>query len=267
MTPRGLLSIIFLFAFSSGLLAAVGVSVEDDFFSPANLTIAAGTTVQWTNNGSNQHTVTSGTGSPDGTFDSGLLNTGKTFSFTFNSVGTYPYYCQVHGTSMSGTITVNCPSKSQLLKNRGFESGNTRWTTSPTNSVINNTSAFSPRSGSWKAQLNGKGTSNTQYLYQGVTISSLACTATLTFYLRVSSTETTNQANDTLKVQILSSGGAVLKTLATFSNLNKGTSYVRKSFNLINFKGSTIRVKFTGAENSSLKTTFLIDDTGLTITE
>ncbi|MBL8111641.1 MAG: hydrolase, partial [Acidobacteria bacterium] len=52
-------------------------------------------------------------------------------------------------------------------------------------------------------------------------------------------------------------------TLATYSNLNKGTTYVQKSFNVAAYKGQTIRVHFNGTEDSSLQTSFLVDDTAL----
>jgi plastocyanin len=81
-------------------------------FSPANLTVSAGTMVTWKNDDAVAHTVTSATGSPD-TFNSGNVGGGGTFSHTFGSAGTYPYYCTIHGangappTGMHGTITVN----------------------------------------------------------------------------------------------------------------------------------------------------------------
>lgn len=75
-------------------------------FNPANKTIAVGTTLKWINKDNTTHTVTSGTpGTPSSTFDSGNLSTNGEFSFTFNTVGTYNYYCRIH-TSMTGTITV-----------------------------------------------------------------------------------------------------------------------------------------------------------------
>ena len=55
----------------------------------------------------------------------------------------------------------------------------------------------------------------------------------------------------------------VLSTLATYSNLNKSTSYVLKTFDLTAFKGQTIRVYFLGTEDSSLQTSFVIDDTAV----
>lgn len=78
-------------------------------FSPADLSIAAGTTVTWVWQSSG-HSLFSGAGcSPDSQFSSnGLQNTGYTMSHTFNTPGTYPFYCGVHcGSNMKGTITVH----------------------------------------------------------------------------------------------------------------------------------------------------------------
>jgi len=78
------------------------VSIEDFFFSPANMTIAPGTTVTWVNNGQAPHTSTA----DDGTWDSGTLRPGESFSFTFDQAGTYTYLCTIHP-DMTGAITVS----------------------------------------------------------------------------------------------------------------------------------------------------------------
>ena len=78
------------------------------FFVPSSLTIAQGDTVMWVWSASG-HSSTSGTpGSPDGMWDSGVLSMGSTFSFTFNSAGSFPYYCTPHGLccGMVGSVTV-----------------------------------------------------------------------------------------------------------------------------------------------------------------
>lgn len=77
------------------------ITIASFTFSPASLTIKAGTKVTWTNNDSVAHTVTA----DKGTFDSGPLSTGQSFSFTFNSPGTYSYHCSIHR-GMMATITV-----------------------------------------------------------------------------------------------------------------------------------------------------------------
>ena len=77
------------------------VSIVDFGFEPADLTVAAGTTVTWTNTGAATHTVTWS----DGTPESSGLTSGATYQRTFDAAGSFPYVCGIHG-SMSGTITV-----------------------------------------------------------------------------------------------------------------------------------------------------------------
>src|SRR5437868_2548687 len=117
---------------------------------------------------------------------------------------------------------------SQLLLNPGFELGNNgNWTT--TSGVIDNSPGRPARSGSWKAWLDGYGATHTDYAYQQVTIPSSATSATLTFWLRIDTSETTTTtAYDKLSVQILDSAGNLLQTLATYSNLNANSTYAQK---------------------------------------
>ena len=58
--------------------------------------------------------------------------------------------------------------------------------------------------------------------------------------------------------------GATTTTPAAYSNLNKSTSYVQKTLNVLAYKGKTVTVKFLGQEDSSLRTSFVIDDVALT---
>lgn len=86
------------------------VFIQNMAFSPANKTIAVGTTIKWTNYDGYAHTVTSGVpGTPSGLFDSGNIASNKTFSYTFTQAGTYNYFCKIHN-SMRGTITVQSSS-------------------------------------------------------------------------------------------------------------------------------------------------------------
>jgi plastocyanin len=79
------------------------VAIKNFAFAPASLSVTAGTTVTWTNQDSDAHTVTSaGTGGPLG---SKALNTGDTFRFTFTKAGTYRYLCTIHP-FMTATVTV-----------------------------------------------------------------------------------------------------------------------------------------------------------------
>jgi plastocyanin len=79
----------------------VEVRIDNFTFTPANVTIAPGTTVTWINHDDVPHTATSTTRA----FASAALDTDEKFSFTFSKAGTFPYYCAVHP-HMTGQITV-----------------------------------------------------------------------------------------------------------------------------------------------------------------
>jgi len=151
----------------------------------------------------------------------------------------------------------------ELLLNRGFESGSVNWTA--TASVITNSTGQTPRTGSFYAWLDGYGTTHTDSLFQQITIPSTANSATLSFWLNITTAETTTTtAFDRLQVQVRNSSNTVLTTLATFSNLNKTTGYVLRTFDVTPFAGQTVRIYFLGTEDSSLQTSFVIDDTSCT---
>lgn len=84
----------------------VTVSMGDNFFEPAEVTVEPGTTVTWVQEGENPHTSTS----YDGLWDSGMIagSSGESFSFTFEEPGTYEYFCAPHEQlGMVGTVTVS----------------------------------------------------------------------------------------------------------------------------------------------------------------
>jgi hypothetical protein len=147
----------------------------------------------------------------------------------------------------------NC-SGAQLLTNTGFESGNTGWTAS--SGVITNSSSQAAHAGSYKAWLDGYGTTHTDTLSQTVTIPSGCSGATLSFWLHVDTDETGTTAFDKLTV------AARGTTLATYSNVNGTSGYVQKTLT-ISGTGSTT-VTFTGTEGTQIATSFVIDDVTLT---
>ncbi|MDX1533955.1 MAG: plastocyanin/azurin family copper-binding protein, partial [Nitrosopumilaceae archaeon] len=67
-------------------------------YLPPSVSVNVGDTVSWDNVDTAAHTVTSGTPAdgPDGEFDSSLLMGGKTFEVTFDTAGSYDYFCMVH---------------------------------------------------------------------------------------------------------------------------------------------------------------------------
>jgi plastocyanin len=77
------------------------VSIVDFAFEPADLTVAVGDTVTWTNTGAATHTVKWQDGEPE----SERLESGETYERTFDTAGSFPYVCGIHS-QMTGTITV-----------------------------------------------------------------------------------------------------------------------------------------------------------------
>lgn len=165
----------------------------------------------------------------------------------------------LHNGTSGGTTPPPPPPSGNLLANPGFESGNTGWTASA--GVIDNSSTQPARTGSWKAWLAGYGETHTDTLAQSVTIPA-ATNATLGFYLQVVTRESGTTAYDTLKVQVVS--GTTTTTLATYSNANASSGYVARTLDLSAYAGRTVTLRFVGAEDSALATSFLVDDTTLT---
>ncbi|RAG87195.1 hypothetical protein DN069_02690 [Streptacidiphilus pinicola] len=211
----------------------------------------------------------SATGLPAGLSISsaGLISGTPTTAATSNVTVTASSGTASGSTSFTWTISSSggggCTSPGQKLGNPGFESGSASpW--SMTAGVLNNDTVSEPaHSGSWDAWLDGYGTTHTDTLAQSVAIPA-GCSASFSFWLHIDTDETTTTtAYDTLKVQVLSSSGSVLGTLATYSNLNANNGYSQHSFNLSSYAGQTVTLKFTGSEDASLQTSFVIDDTAL----
>ncbi|MDP2875274.1 MAG: Ig-like domain-containing protein, partial [Holophaga sp.] len=167
------------------------------------------------------------------------------------------------GTSTSVGFTVsNTIIGVERITNGGFEVATTPWT--GTTAAIGTWSAQPAFEGTRNAWLGGDGKTRTEALYQSVTIPSTATSATLSFYLHIDTAETTaSTAYDKLAVQILSTTGKVLQTLATYSNLNKATGYALRTFDVSAHKGKTVRVNFKSTEDSTLQTSFAIDKVSL----
>jgi len=87
---------------------AATVTIQNFAFVPASVTVPRGTTVTWVNQDPVNHRVLNDAGgsiAEGALFSSGSLPQGGTYSFTFNTPGTYPYHCSIHP-SMKGTVIV-----------------------------------------------------------------------------------------------------------------------------------------------------------------
>ena len=244
--------------------------------NPGNQTGTVGTAVSLqihaTDSASGQTLTYSATGLPAGlsiNSSSGLISGTPTTASTSSVTVTAKDTTNASG-SASFTWTISSSgggcTAAQLLGNPGFETGSAApWTS--TAGVINpNGAGETAHSGNWYAWLDGYGFTHTDTLAQTITIPANCVTATFSFWLHIDTAETTRTtAYDVLKVQVLNSSGTVLSTLATFSNLNAITGYLQHSYSLNSFIGQTITLKFTGSEDASLQTSFVVDDTAANV--
>ncbi len=185
------------------------------------------------------------------------------------------YNATITGTSGSLThsiteaLTITVPSgSSQLIVNPGFETGTaTPWTMS-TGTLCSNSSCSGEvaRGGTWFDWLDGYGSAHTDTLSQTVVIPAGKTSAMLQFYMHIDTSETTTTtANDKLTVAVYNTSGTLLGTLNTYSNLNANTGYSVHNLTMTPYIGQTVVVKFTGVENASNQTSFVIDDVNLNV--
>ncbi|SFW73060.1 PKD domain-containing protein [Amycolatopsis australiensis] len=192
--------------------------------------------------------------------DGGLTN-GQPYYYRISAVNSIGEGAQ----STEATATPSGCAPRQLLGNPGFETGTAApWSTS--SGVVADNTAEPAHTGSWDAWLDGYGSTHTDTLSQPVTMPSGCSRYQLGYWQHIDTAETTTTTKyDTLKVQVLNSAGTVLATLATYSNLDHNTGYSQKTFDLAPYAGQQITLKFTGAEDYTRQTSFVIDDTAITV--
>jgi plastocyanin len=93
------------------IMVGASVPTNGQFYEPNNVETTVGSMVTWVNDDTAPHTVTSGIvennrPTPDGSFDSGIMNAGDSFPFVLDKAGEYPYYCTIHPW-MTGKVTSN----------------------------------------------------------------------------------------------------------------------------------------------------------------
>jgi hypothetical protein len=152
----------------------------------------------------------------------------------------------------------------QLVANPGFEDGVTGW-----HGTLRDIGTFvdqQPRSGNNLAWLGGWGSARTESLYQNVSIPASGQNVKLSFWLNIDTAETTTTAaHDKLFVQLKDTDGHVIKTVATYSNLDRTNGYEQKSFDVSEHKGKAVQVYFRAIEDNGAQTSFMLDDITLTI--
>jgi hypothetical protein len=150
-----------------------------------------------------------------------------------------------------------CPGAGQKIVNPGFEQGQTGWTSTP--GVIGQWGPGRQLGGTWSAWLDGYGTTHTDTLSQTVTLPAGCTSYVLTFWLTINTADPTALPHDRLTVRL---GSTIL---AGYSNLNRAPGFMVKNFAVNAFAGQTVTLLFTGIEDATLQTSFLLDDVTLTV--
>ena len=207
------------------------------------------------------------------TFGDGGTSTVASPTHTYTAAGTYTVTETVKDSggvsaSKSASVTVATSGgggSTNVVTNGGFETSATPWTLSSGVYCTNSTcSGETAHSGTGFAWLDGYGSTHTDTASQSITIPAGKTSASLTFYLHIDTAETTTTtAYDKLTVSVTS--GSTTTTVGTYSNLNAATGYVLRTISLNAYIGKTVTLKFTGVEDSSLQTSFVLDDVAVTV--
>ncbi|MFJ9810557.1 M4 family metallopeptidase [Streptomyces sp. NPDC101158] len=153
------------------------------------------------------------------------------------------------------TPSPSTPPSGNALTNGTFEQGTSGWTQS--DDIITDSALQPARGGSWYAWMMGYGTDAIESLSQSNVAVPSTGTPKLTFWLKVTTQESGSTAYDTLKVKVNGT------TLATYSNANASSGYVQKAVDLSAYKGQTVKLEFTGTEDTYLSTVFLVDEVAI----
>ncbi|MEO7168322.1 MAG: hypothetical protein ABI016_14980 [Chthoniobacterales bacterium] len=160
------------------------------------------------------------------------------------------------------TATPTPTPGSELLVNGALESSISPWVLSGTGAFYTNNGSY-PHGGTGYTYF-GVNNSVSGQVYQTVTIPSTAA-GTLNFWFNCSSSESATTAYDYMYVEVRNTAGTLLSTVATYSNKDKTTAgtYSLKAFSLAAYKGQTVRLQFRSTTDSSITTTFRVDDVSL----
>lgn len=160
--------------------------------------------------------------------------------------------------SPAGTATAAACVPAQVLGNPGFESGSAPWTAT-TGVISAGTTSQPAHGGTYRAKLDGRGRTYTDTLSQSVTLPADCATATLSFWLHIDTAESGSTVWDRLTVAL---GGT---TVASYNNTQAAAGYQQRTVDVSAFAGRTVALTFTGTEDASLQTSFVLDDLALDV--
>ncbi|WP_234326883.1 M28 family metallopeptidase [Streptomyces sp. NRRL S-337] len=246
--------------------------------TPASGSVAPGesltaTIATQTTSGSTQTVALSASGAPAGvtvSFSPGSVTSGASSTMTVAAAasttpGTYPLTVTGTGSgSVSHTTSFSLTVKGaggctagQLLANGGFENGTSPWTGDT--GTIGAHAGQSAHGGSRFAWLGGYGYTATDTLSQSLTVPTGCSKATLTYWLHIDTAETDHTAYDTFRVKVGD------KILTSSSNTDAAPGYAQHTLDLSPYIGQRITLTFTATEDTSLQTSFVLDDTSLQV--
>ncbi|GAA2775121.1 M4 family metallopeptidase [Kitasatospora cinereorecta] len=223
-----------------------------------------------TTTGSAQTVNLSATGTPAGvtvSFSPAKVTSGSSSRMTVATALTAPpgtYTITVKGDGVAGhtaqyKLTINGAGRctgSQVVANDGFENGAAPWTGKT--EVIAAHNGQKAHTGTRFAWLSGYGKTATDTISQSMTIPSGCTKATLKYWLHVDTEENSILAYDTFQVSV----NGTSKT--TLSNLDAAAGYTQRTLDLSPYIGQTVTLTFTGTEDYSRQTSFVLDDVTLT---
>jgi thermitase len=157
----------------------------------------------------------------------------------------------------SPTATPPPPTGNRIV-NGGFESGTSPWSQSSSGGYQLITTDR-PHSGAYSAWLGGYN-SGTDSIYQTVTVPS---NGTLTYWWYMTTSESGSTPYDYFRVRLYTTGGSLVATLRTFSNASAANLWRQDSISLASYAGQTLRVHFSATTDSSLQSSFFLDDVAL----
>jgi plastocyanin len=132
--------------------AAGAVTIKDFSFGPATITVHAGDTVIWTNDGPTAHSATAN----DGSFDTGVFSAGGSRSHTFASPGSFPYHCAPHP-FMTATVRVLASSTGGGTGSSSSSGSGSSAGSGPSSATSESSAVASPNAGASSSQLASTG--------------------------------------------------------------------------------------------------------------
>jgi murein DD-endopeptidase MepM/ murein hydrolase activator NlpD len=158
-----------------------------------------------------------------------------------------------------------CNQGSALIANGNFEQGRVYWIEQGLYPIVRTDTPFK-HGGSWAAWLAGYDNAD-DVLYQTFYVPNGATSASLVYYVRIGTDETSSGAYDYLRVRLRSEAGSLLSTIDTLNDNSTKNTWLRRSYtvNLGSYVGQIFRLSFEATTDGTLTTNFYVDDVSLTL--